>query len=57
MRTWVQANRKCFISQLEIALRVQDPSAIPSFSQDGLLSTKITSWVDTPQLRKTVSQK
>lgn len=57
MWTWVQANRKCFISQLEIALRVQDPSAIPSFSQDGLLSTKITSWVDTPQLRRTVSQK
>ena len=41
---------KVIISQMATAVGVQDPSAVPSLPQDGVLSTNNTSCVDTPQL-------
>lgn len=51
-QTEVQANT-VFISQPG----VQGLSAVLSLSRDGHLSTKIKSWVGTPQSARTVSQK
>ena len=49
--------RQIGMSWLGTTLGVRDPTAIPSLSQGELLSTKTTSWVDTLQLTRTVSQK
>ena len=43
------SQQKVFIRQPENILDVQDPSIALSLSQGEHLSTKATSWVDTPQ--------